>query len=75
MLRPLAVTVQEYFCIKHGDQRFFLQFEIIVNVLVCSFRFILILMLGVHGHHKCVNSFRVATVFRRQNLTSTDVRF
>ena len=36
----LALTTLKYFCVIHGDQRFFFQFEIIINVLVSSFRFI-----------------------------------
>ena len=31
-------------------------------------------MLRVYGHYKCVNSFSAGTVFRRQNLTSVNVR-
>ena len=41
------------------------QFEIIINVLVSSFRFIWIPMLWVSAGNVC----------KRQNLTSTDVRF
>ena len=51
------------------------QFEIIINVLFSSFRFIWIPMLWVYGHYKYFNSFSAGTVFIRQNLTSTDVRF
>ena len=47
----------------HGDQ-WFVQFKIIINVLVSSFRFIWMPMLWVYGHH----------IFIRQNLTSTDRR-
>ena len=39
-------TLLEYFCKNHGDQRF-LQFEIIINVLVSSFRFIWIPVMGI----------------------------
>ena len=33
-----TLTALKYVCISHGDQRVF-QFEIIINVLVSSFRF------------------------------------
>ena len=36
-LNPIHST--KYVCVKHGDPRVF-QFEIIINVLVSSFRFI-----------------------------------
>ena len=51
------------------------QFEIVINVLVSSFRYIWIPVLWVYGHKKYLNSFSAGTVFRRQNLTSKDVRF
>ena len=53
----LTLTTLEYFCrptyffvniFVHGDQRFF-RFEIIINVLDSSFRFIWIPMLWVYG--------------------------
>ena len=50
----------------------FFQFAISINVLVSSFHFIRIPMLWVFGHHKCLNSFGVGTIFRRQNHTSID---
>ena len=53
----------------------FFQFEIILNVLVGSLRFIWIPMLWVYGQWKYFNSFGAGIVFIRQNLTSTDVRF
>ena len=53
----------------------FLQFEIIINVLVSSFYFIWIPVLRVYGHYKYFNSFSSGIHFIRQNLTSTDVRF
>ena len=59
---------------KRGDQRVF-QFEIIINVLVSSFWFIWIPMLCVYGHYKYVYSNSAGIAFRRQNLTSEDVRF
>ena len=54
---------------------FFFQFEIVINVLVSSFRFICIPMLWVCGHYKYFTSFSAGIDFRRQNLTSVDVRF
>ena len=47
-----TLTAPKYFCINHGNQRFFIQFEIIINVLVSSFRFIWIPMLWVYSHFK-----------------------
>ena len=37
-LSILTLTTLKYFCIYNGDQSFF-QFEIIINVLLSSFRF------------------------------------
>ena len=51
------------------------RFEIIINILVSVFRFIWIPMLWVYGHYKYLNSYSVGIDFRRQNLTSVDVRF
>ena len=48
-----SVTTVKYFCIKLGGPIFF-QFEIIINVLVSSFCFILIPMLWVYGYYKCL---------------------
>ena len=39
LINPFTLTTLNYFCIKHGDQMFFL-FEIIKDVLFSSFRFI-----------------------------------
>ena len=58
----------------------FFQFEIIINVLVSSFRFIWIPMLWVYGHYKYFNSLYVfirlytseTDVYRRQILTYKD---
>ena len=75
ILCDLTLTTLKYFCINHGDQKRFFQFEIIANVSVSFFCFIWIPMLWVHGHYKLLNSFSVGIYFRRQNLTSTDVRF
>ena len=58
----------------HGDQRFF-RFEIIINVLISSLRFIWIPMLWVYDHCRYCYFYSAAIDFRRQNLTSTDVRF
>ena len=59
-----------------GLQRWIIfQFEIIINVLVSSFRFIWIPMSSVYDHYKYSNSFSAGTVFICQNLTSTGVRF
>ena len=35
----LTPTTRTYFCTNHGHQRGLFQFEIIINVLVSSFRF------------------------------------
>ena len=68
------IQKSNYFCINHGDQGFF-QFEIIINVLDSSFRFIRIPMLWVYCNYKYFYSYSVGIDFRRQNLASTDVRF
>ena len=52
----------------------FFQIEIILNVSVSPFCFIWIPMLWVYGHYNVFNSFSAVIVFRRQNLTSIDVR-
>ena len=77
--RSLSHWKYKHCCINHGDQRVFWkirsnQFEIIINVLVSSFRFIWIPRLWVYGHYKYFNSFIVGIDFIRQNLTSMDVR-
>ena len=72
-LRPtvtLTLKALKYFRLNYGDQ-----FEIIINVLVSSFRFIWIPMLWVYGHYKYITLISVSIDFKRQNLTSTDVRF
>ena len=53
----------------------FIQFEIIINVLVSFFWLIWIRMLWVYGHYKYYQSYSAATDFRRQKLASTDFRF
>ena len=50
----------------------FFQFEIIINILVGSFRLIWIPMLWVYGHYKYVYSYSVGIDFTRQILTSKD---
>ena len=60
----------ELFVFKQGEQVFF-HFEISINVLVTSIRFIWIHMLLVYGHF----SYSTGINFRHQNLTSTDVTF
>ena len=60
--------------IRQGTKGFF-QFEILTNVLVSSFCFVWMLKSRVCGHLKCFYSLSAETVFRRQNLTSLDVRF
>ena len=57
----LTLTTLNYFCINHGEKRFF-QFEIIINGLVSFFRFICIHMLWVHDHYKYFNSSSAWTV-------------
>ena len=46
------------------------QFEIIINVLVSSFRFIRIPMLLVYGQYKYCYSYSAGIDFRRQILTT-----
>ena len=48
----------------------FFPFEIIMNDLVNSFRFICIPMLWIYGHDKYFNSYSARIDFRRQILTS-----
>ena len=50
------------------------QFEIMINVLFSSFRFIWIPVLWVYGHYEYFNSFSSGIDFTRQNVTSVDVR-
>ena len=53
----------------------FFQFEIIMNVLVSSFRFIWIPMLWVYDLKTYFKPHSAGNDFSRQNLASTDVRF
>ena len=64
----IILTRLQYLLLNH--EYHFFQFEIIMNVLVRFFRFILTPMLW-GKHNKYLNSFN----FRRQNLTSIDVIF
>ena len=70
----ITLKTLKYFCINHGARRVF-QFEIIINSLVSSFCFIWIPLLWVYGHYKYLHSYSAWVYFRRQNLTSIDVRF
>ena len=69
----------ELFLHKPWTPKVFLQFIIVINVSVSSFRCVRIPMLWVNDHLKYLNlkylNFSAGTVFIRQNLTSTDVRF
>ena len=49
----------------------FSQFEIIINVLASSFRFIWIPMLWVYGHYEYFYSYSAGIDFNRQNLILT----
>ena len=46
------IKALNYFYANHGDQTFFFQFEIIINLLVVSFRSYRLPMLLVYGHFK-----------------------
>ena len=67
----------EIFLHKLGKQKVFFRNHHAINFLVSSFRLIWIPMLWIDGRYNnyCVNSLSAGTVFRRQNLTFTDVRF
>ena len=71
----LTLTTLKYYLFKPWRLKLFLQFEIILNVLIISFRFIWIHMLWVYDHYNYFNFFSAVIVFMSQNLTSTDVRF
>ena len=60
----------DIFVYKPWQPKFFFQFEIILNFLVSSFRFIWIPMLWFSGHYKYCNSFSAVIVLRCQNLMS-----
>ena len=53
----------------------FFQFERIINVLVSSFRFIWIPMLWVYSHYILFIFFSAVAIYRRQILSSIDIRF
>ena len=57
--------------INKGDQSFFFNVKIIINVLVSYFRFIWIPMLWVYGRYICFNSFSAVTFIRRQKLQAS----
>ena len=52
-----------------------LLFEIIINVLISSFRFISILILLVYDYYIFVIHSVKGIDFKRHNLTSVDVKF
>ena len=64
-----------FFYENYGDQTGFFQFEIIINALISSFWFIWIPMLWVYDHYKYLYFYSAGVDFKRQDLTSTDVRF
>ena len=71
---PQEVLLAQFIlCAQRWPKARFISFEIIINVLVSSSRFIRIHMLW---STTIVNvSISAGTVFRRQNLTSIDIRF
>ena len=71
MISASTLKALKYFYANHGAKGFF-RFEIIVNVLVGSFRFIWIPILWVYGHYKYFNPFSAETVYRRQILPYKD---
>ena len=73
-VKGLTLTTLKYLVYTMETKGHCIQFEIIINVSVCSFWFIWIRMLWVYGHYKYFNSFSAWIVFRCQNLTSSDVR-
>ena len=56
------------------ESKGFFKFEIIINVLVTCFRFIWIPVLWVYINQKYFIFHSAEIDFRRQDLTSTDVR-
>ena len=70
MFNPKAL---KYFCMNHEDQRVF-SIEIIINVLVSSLWLICICSWPM-AIRNIFASYIAGIDFRRQNLTSTDVRF
>ena len=57
---------------KQWRPNIFFKFEVILNVLVNSYRIIWIPMLCVYQHYTYLNSFSAGTDIRRQILTSKD---
>ena len=74
MTRPDSHNA-DIFLYKPWKPKYFFQYEIIINVLISSSRFIWIPMFWVYCQYKYFNSFSAGIVFIRQNLTSSDVRF
>ena len=70
----LTLTSLKYHLFKPWRLKLFLQFEITLNVLISSFRFIWIHMLWVYDHYNYFDFFSSVIVFISQDLTSTDVR-
>ena len=63
-------SIAEYFFLfEPWRPKGFIQFEIIINVLVSSFWFIWIPMLWVYDLYKYFYSYSAGMDFRRQNLT------
>ena len=73
-LTGLTLKALNIFLYNPWEPKGFIQFEIIINVLVSSFWFIWIPMLWVCDHYKYCYSYSAGIDFSRQNLTSTDVR-
>ena len=79
--RSPSLTTMNYFCINHGNQMFFFQFEVIITVLVSSFRFIWIPRYLSYGSTSITNIFimlqcggstlgvRIWRLYRRPILT------
>ena len=52
-----SIILYLYIFMKTKGQRSYFEFEIILNVLVCAFRFIGRPMLWVYGHYKYINYY------------------
>ena len=61
----LTLIVLIYLLYSPWRPKGFVQFEIIINVLVSPFRLILIHMFWVYDHYNFFNSLSTRTVFRR----------
>ena len=66
----IALEVLKIFY-TNQETKYFFQFDIIINTLVSSFRFIWIPMLWVSNQYKYSDSQSVGIDFRRQKLRST----